>query len=38
MMRCLASATYRLPAAQLSGCTTGAPSQADVDLQNPKKS
>ena len=23
--------TYRLPAAPLSGCTTGAPSQADVD-------
>ena len=34
MMRCLASAiavTYRLPAARLSRCTTGAPSKADVD-------
>ena len=34
MMRCLASviaATYRLPATWLSGCTTGAPSQVDVD-------
>ena len=34
VMRCLASAnapTYRLPATQLSGCKTGAPSQADVD-------
>ena len=33
-MRCLAcaiAATYRLPAARLSRCTTGAPSQADVD-------
>ena len=33
-MRCLASvtaATYHLPAAQLSRCTTGAPSQAGVD-------
>ena len=37
-MRCLASviaATYRLPAAQLSRCTTGAPSQADVDRPEP---
>ena len=34
VMRCLASAiaaTYRLPATQLSRCTTSAPSQADVD-------
>ena len=34
VMRCLASAiaaTYRLPAACLSRCTTGTPSQADVD-------
>ena len=34
VMRCLASAiavTYRLPTAHLSRCTTGAPSQADVD-------
>ena len=33
-MMCLAGAnavTYRLPATQLSGCKTGAPSQADVD-------
>ena len=33
-MRCLASAiaaTYRLSTAQLSRCTTSAPSQADVD-------
>ena len=39
-MRCLASAiaaTYRLPAAQLSGCTTGAPSQADVDCPEPQE-
>ena len=35
-MRCLASAiaaTYPLPAARLSRCTTGTPSQADVDRQ-----
>ena len=34
VMRCLVSATaatYRLPADRLSRCTTGAPSQADVD-------
>ena len=34
VMWCLASAiaaTYRLPTAQLSRCTTGAPSQAHVD-------
>ena len=34
VMRCLAGAiaeTYRLPVARLSRCTTGAPSQADVD-------
>ena len=40
MMRCLAStvaATYHLPAAQLSGCTTGAPSQADVDCPEPQE-
>ena len=32
--RCLVSsvaATYRLPAARFSGCTTGTPSQVDVD-------
>ena len=40
MMRCLASpvaATYRLPAARLSGCTTGTPSQADVDCPEPQE-
>ena len=40
MMRCLASVvavTYRLPAARLSGCTTGAPSQADVDCPEPQE-
>ena len=34
VMRCLAIAaatTYGLPTAWFSGCTTGAPSQADVD-------
>ena len=34
VMRCLVSAiaaTYRLPAARLSRCTTGTPSQGDVD-------
>ena len=39
-MRCLVStvaATYRLPAAQFSGCTTGAPSQADVDRPEPQE-
>ena len=36
VMRCLVSAnaaTYRLPATRLSGCKTGAPSQADPDPQ-----
>ena len=40
MMRCLAStiaATYRLPTARFSGCTTGAPSQADVDHPEPQE-
>ena len=40
VMRCLAStvpATYRLPAALLSSCTTGAPSQADVDHPEPQE-
>ena len=40
VMRCLAStiaATYCLPAARLSGCTTGAPSQADVDCPEPQE-
>ena len=40
VMRCLASAvamTYHLLAARLSRCTTGAPSQADVDCPEPKK-
>ena len=39
-MRCLASvvaATYRLPAAWLSRCTTSAPSQADVDRPDPQE-
>ena len=39
-MRCLASAvaaTYRLPAAWLSRCTTGTPSQADVDRPDPQE-
>ena len=39
-MRCLASAnaaTYRLPTTRLSGCTTGAPSQADVDRPDPQE-
>ena len=38
VMRCLASAvvvTYRLPAAWFSGCTTGTPSQEDVDRPAP---
>ena len=40
VMRCLASAiaaTYRLPASRLSKCTTGAPSQADVDRPDPQE-
>ena len=40
VMRCLASvvaATYRLPAAQLSGCTMDAPSQVDVDCPEPQE-
>ena len=40
VMRYLASAiaaTYRLPAARLSRCTTGAPSQADVDRPDPQE-
>ena len=40
MMRCLVSvvaATYRLPSTQLSGCTTGAPSQEDVDYPEPQE-
>ena len=39
-MRCLVStnaATYRLPATRLSGCKTGAPSQADVDHPEPQE-
>ena len=31
------AATYRLPAAQLSRCTTGTPSQADVDRPDPQE-
>ena len=40
MMRCLAStvaATYCLPTTRFSGCTTGAPSQADVDRPEPQE-
>ena len=40
VMRCLAganAATYRLPAARSSGCTTGAHSQADVDCPEPQE-
>ena len=40
VMRCLESAiavTYCLPAALLSRCTTGAPSQADVDCPDPQE-
>ena len=40
VMRCLASAiaaTYRLPASRLPKCTTGAPSQADVDRPDPQE-
>ena len=39
-MRCLvsaAAATYHLPAARFSRCTTGAPSQADVDRPEPQE-
>ena len=28
---------YRLPATRLSGCKTGAPSQADVDRPDPQE-
>ena len=38
--RCLVSAnaaTYRLPATRLSGCKTGAPSQAHVDSPDPQE-
>ena len=31
------AATYRLPAARFSGCTTGAPSQAEVDCPEPQE-
>ena len=40
VMRCLASviaATYCLPAPRLSRCTTGAPSQVDVDHPDPQE-
>ena len=49
MMRCLASTiavtyrlptiavTYRLPTTRLSSCTTGAPSQVDVDHPDPQE-
>ena len=29
--------TYRLPAARLSGCATGAPSHVDVDYPEPQE-
>ena len=31
------AATYRLPTARFSGCTTSAPSQADVDHPEPQE-
>ena len=40
VMSCLATAVaanYRLPTARFSGCTTGAPSQADVDCPEPQE-
>ena len=40
VMRCLASAnaaTYCLPTTRLSGCKTGAPSQAAVDRPDPQE-
>ena len=40
VIRCLAStvaATYRLPATQLSGCTTSTLSQVDVDRPEPQE-
>ena len=40
VMRCLASTVavaYRLPATRLPACTTGAPSQADVDRPDPQE-
>ena len=40
VMRCLAraiAATYHLPTARLSRCTTGTPSQADVDCPDPQE-
>ena len=40
VIRCFASAvaaTYHLPAARLYGCTTGAPSLADVDRPEPQE-
>ena len=40
VMRCLAraiAATYRLPAARLFRCATGAPSQADVGRPDPQE-
>ena len=39
-MRCLVSTvavTYRLPAAQLYRCTTGTPSQVDVERPDPQE-
>ena len=40
VMRCWTStnaASYHLPATRLSGCKTGAPSQADVDRPDPQE-
>ena len=40
MMKCLAravAATYRLPTARFSGCTTSAPSQANIDRPEPQE-
>ena len=40
VMRCLVSevaATYHFPATWISGCTTGAHSQADVDCPEPQE-
>ena len=33
----MVAATYHLPAARFSGCTTGAPSQEDVDRPEPQE-
>ena len=33
----MVAVTYRLPVAWFSGCTTGAPSQVDVDHPEPQE-